>query len=842
MKDYIFNIITFAIILFIAHTGFSQEGVKPNIIFIVTDDLNDYIEELGGLPAVETPNINRITANGTLFTNAECSSPLCCPSRTSFLTGKDAAYTKIYSSAGYKCGNFSQNFTAAKNNDEYFTIPGFLKDSAGYFTYGLNKIFHCYENFQEYDDDTPEACEKSLSWNKIFVYNDSATLSLGVVVEEEGVVGNEWSAINDTLEPYMMDYVAVDSTIKFIQQIGSGEDVTCNKPFFIALGIKKPHKPLYIPEKYFLPEYVADFHAEPFNIPFHFPANSYPQNGIIMPPQPETPFADFYALPTDSMGQNMVKGADDNFIDWADDLSPLPLIDPAYDEEFTKDILGWSKRANCVLAYVAAIKYIDTQIGRLLDSLENYPEIYNNTVIIFISDNGFSLSEKRHWGKRAMWETDVRIPLIISDLRAPEKQICNTSVNLLDVFPTICDLIDVDPPLFANGTNYLDGISLVPLLNNPSASYERPLLSSVTKEANSEGFCFPQYSIRNNRFHYIRYQSNGGGEDVCDSVNSYIEEELYEIGENRDVDPNEWNNLIHNEDYAPMVKYLQQWLPDSSMYGKTTFKVKIQNLITDCFLSYEDTIELNFDTYDSAGTLISPPDGFLYRWSNNLTADIDLNVSSAFNLNTIPEDIFNANNKIIFYLEMLDTISGTILAVDVKYFYIDPDNTPNPTFELLYVEPIVNVSGFSITGNYSSFWWEIDGDSAFFNQTPEEITFDTPAPHTITCYVQYGNNNCIESSSISVYKPLINYFKNEILYVIPNPAHANVTVFQKSGLQGSTLELFDLNGQRVLYFTLGQDAGTNYFNFDASSLENGIYILTIKNETISSSSPLIIMR
>ena len=191
---------------------------------------------------------------------------------------------------------------------------------------------------------------------------------------------------------------------------------------------------------------------------------------------------------------------------------------------------------------------------------------------------------------------------------------------------------------------------------------------------------------------------------------------------------------------------------------------------------------------------------------------------------------------------MADTINGSTAALDIKYFYINPDNTPTATFELLYVDPIVNLSGFSIEGNYTSYWWEIDGDSSFYSEIPEEITFDTPAPHTITSIIKYGNNDCIQTNSQTVYKPLINYFKHEILYVIPNPAHSNVTVYQKSGLQGSTLELFDLNGQRVLHFILGEDAGTNYFNFDASQLENGVYILTIKNETISSSSPLIIMR
>src|SRR5262245_43886864 len=99
----------------------AQVDEKPNIIFIVADDLNDYIESLVTSPDVETPNINRIADLGTTFFNAYCPSPLCCPSRTSFMTGKDTRYTDVYSAATYNCHDFSGNFKPASNNDEYFT-------------------------------------------------------------------------------------------------------------------------------------------------------------------------------------------------------------------------------------------------------------------------------------------------------------------------------------------------------------------------------------------------------------------------------------------------------------------------------------------------------------------------------------------------------------------------------------------------------------------------------------------------------------------------------------------------------------------------------------------------
>ncbi len=842
MKNYSYHFLLILIAGFANLFALCQDAVKPNIIFIVVDDLNDYIDGLEGSQESATPNINRISDNGTLFTNAICSAPLCCPSRTSFLTGKDPTYTNIYSAAGYKCNNFAQNFTAVGNNDEYFTIPGFLKDSIGYFTYGLNKIFHCYENYQEYDSITPEPCEKELSWNKIFVYNDSATIAAGLV--EQGVFNNEWSAINDTMEKHMMDYVAVDSATSFIQQFAQNNSITCGDPFFIALGIKKPHKPLYIPEKYFKEEYITDFYEEPFNIPFHFPANSYPYNGIIMPPQPEIPFSDYYNLPLDSMGQGMVKGADNNFIEWAEDLSPTPLVDIAFDDSLTLDVLAWSKRANCVMAYLAGIKYLDAQIGRLLDSLETYPEIYNNTVIILLGDNGYGLGEKKHWGKRTLWETDIRVPLIISDLREPNKQVCNTTVSLLDLFPTICDLIGTDYPTFIDGSQYLDGKTLYPLLQEPTQHWERPILSGVKKESNSEGACFPQYSVRNDQFHYIRYQSNGGGLTICDSLNSYFEEELYEIGANREIDPNEWNNLIQNTDYKPVVDYLQQWLPDSSMFNAKTYTAFIKKDPMDCFLSYSDTLDLMFELFDTLGAYVLPPDELMYIWTNNLTSDTINSTSESFLISSIPTAIFNTNSKLIFYLQIIDTTSGSgfIRAFDMEHYFLNPDNLPTLSFELLSADSIAYVNDFEISGSYNFYWWVINGDSVFYNEIPEEITFDIPAPYTITCYVQYGNNDCVLSYTQTIYKPLINYFKDEVLYIIPNPAHNNVTIYLKSGISGNVLNMYDLNGKLIKRFDLGQDIGTSYYNFNVEDFENGVYLLCVTGLLNSISSPLIIMR
>ncbi len=803
---------------------------KPNIIFIVADDLNDYIEDLNGNSQITTPNISRIADNGTLFTNAFCSSPLCCPSRTAFLTGKGADYTKIYSAVGYKCGNFSQIFSIINGNEEYFTIPGYLKDSAGYFTYSLNKIFHCYENLQEYDDETPDGCAKSLSWNKIFAYNDTGVISPITVVVEEGLAGNEWSAINDTLEPYMMDYIAVDSTIKFIQQVAAGEDIACHKPFFIALGLKKPHKPVYIPEKYFAGDYIKDFYLEPYNISYNDPNNAYPTNGVVMAPQPEVPFSDYFNLPAGGLAQSMVAGADDKFEIWATNLDPLPTIDPLLTDEERLEILAWSKRANLTIAYMAAVKYIDAQIGRLLDSLENYPALYNNTVIIFISDNGFSLSEKKHWGKRALWETDERVPMIISDLRSPVEQTCHRTVNLLDLFPTICDIADVEHPVFSDGTNYLDGQSLLPLLNNTEMSWICPVLSTVKKEYGTEGSCFPQYSVRDEKYHYIRYQSNGGVGFVCDEASSYFEEEFYEIGINRETDPNEWNNLISNDDYIPVINYLKEFLPEGSMYLQKAFEVRISTKTLPCFINDHTFLKLNSTLFSDDGALIAGAEltNYQFKWTNNLTPAIYFGKNYIFNTATIPTAEFAANEKILFYLEITDLTSGQMVAFNTKTIYINVANTPTSDFALIngVIPHSVNITDYTISGSYRNTYWTFGDGTSSEEFMPDTHYYPAAGGYIVKNYIEYGNG-CTKSKAHS----LMIFHAGTIesgFTLYPNPANNYIQVKLEEQTADGNLQIINILGEVVLSQNL--DARETLLHINTTSLPAGTYIININTE------------
>ncbi len=751
---------------------FGQITEKPNVIFIIIDDLNDYTETLGGHPQAITPGITRIEQLGTTFLNAHTTSPKCAPSRTSFVTGKDLAYTQVYKNPA--CRPFRDYFTPGMDNEEVYTMPEYMKDSGGYFTYGLNKIYHCFDSEYDFDFETDDPCEKSLSWNKysLFFNGDDTLVNQYGNDHNDGVGDMAWSKIPDGLESIRYDHRLVDSASNFIQNYVNDPSTTCDKPFFMMLGFRKPHLAWFIPEMYYSSHYMDDAYATPFNYPYNIPNNAYPYNGIVMPPQPDTIYNDFNNLPAGGLGQ-YVALYDSIFArieDEADIFIPLPEIDPGLTDPERKTIIENSIRANAVMAYLAAARSVDAQINRLMDTLEAYPEIYSNSIIVLLSDHGYSLGEKKHWQKGGMWETDLRVPLVIADLRNPIQQQINNPASLLDVFPTLCEMTETPYPVFADGSDYLDGKSLYPMLNDPTLKIDKPSLSSYKEHTSSQASCFPMHSVRNSNFHYIVYTSNNADWILeCDGQFSWHEEELYEIGTNREIDPNEWNNLINDADYRPMVDYLQQWLPDSAMYLQIPFTAEIQHNTIDCLLSYDDTLQLSIALYDTTGVMMLPPENYVYAWTNNLTADTIFGTSAEFLMQSIPEDVFDSEQRILFFMQMLDTANRAVVAIANEYFYLNPDLTPIISFNVSADSLTVSVTDVLITGVYQSVTWDFDDGFITNELNPLPHTYAVNGSYNIKCTVAYSyDETCVVQLS-KLIRPIINDFYTGIIKQILPP-------------------------------------------------------------------------
>ncbi|MCB2213328.1 sulfatase [bacterium] len=210
-----------------------------------------------------------------------------------------------------------------------------------------------------------------------------------------------------------------------------------------------------------------------------------------------------------------------------DDLPPsaFNFIEPWHHE----DVVNGKQWHKAVAAYLATIHYMDEMVGRLLNQFDHSPHA-NNTIVVLVADHGFHLGEKMHWRKATLWnESSSVIMTVLAPGVTTPGSVCHQPVNMLDLYPTLVDLCNLP----ANPAN--EGQSLRPLLENPASVREEP--SIMTLEAGN-------HAVITEQWHYIHY-ANG-------------DRELYD----RNVDPQQWDNLATNPDYEPIMQQLRDWIPD----------------------------------------------------------------------------------------------------------------------------------------------------------------------------------------------------------------------------------------------------------------------------------------
>ena len=223
-----------------------------------------------------------------------------------------------------------------------------------------------------------------------------------------------------------------------------------------------------------------------------------------------------------------------------DDWDNKPLY-----ERFT-DPLNWGvpadklKEAKC--AYYASISFMDAQIGKLLDTLEQ-EGLSEKTIVVFCSDNGYNLGQHGMWKKQALFEHTTRVPLIISvpGVTVGEGKTLRV-VELLDIYPTLAEICGLK-----HTPRDLDGQSLLPLLKDTEAPWEGAAYSLVLRVANptltymKKGERAMGRSIRVDRYRYTEWDEGAKGGELYDYV----------------ADPNEFNNLYNNPKYKKLQEELR---------------------------------------------------------------------------------------------------------------------------------------------------------------------------------------------------------------------------------------------------------------------------------------------
>ncbi len=459
--------------------AWTQTQDAPNVVLILVDDLNDWVgfQNKSPLDAL-TPNMDELAEEGMVFTNAHASAPECAPSRTSLLSGLEPWTTGLY---------FNGNIWPPHVPVERM-LPSVMKDN-GYYVAGGGKIHHHVmgfnpptqwdEYFEQIFEDywTRETYRYQSGWTNEIPRPRPPWFPLnGLSGENEPTYPNsfDWGPIDTVEGNYRMgDSRMVDWGVEFLKQ-------EKESPFFLAIGIYKPHLPWYAPKEFFDLYSNADTQL------------------------PEIDLNDLEDIP--KPGRRLAATRGDDF----------------------QLIARTGNYRKAVLAYRAAISYADSQVGRILQAL-NDSHLAENTIVILTSDHGWHLGEKLHWHKATLWERATHVPLVI---KAPEVtqpgSACDEPVGLIDIYPTILDLCSL-PVIYP-----LDGESLTGLLQGKSEQPAQPALT---------GHGRGNFAVRDSRYRYIQYAD--GSEEIYDHK----------------TDPQEWVNLAEDNNYQDEKRRLKAYLP-----------------------------------------------------------------------------------------------------------------------------------------------------------------------------------------------------------------------------------------------------------------------------------------
>lgn len=424
-------------------------GDKPNVLFIAVDDLRPSIGCYGDKLAV-TPNMDALAARGVRFDRAYCQVAVCNPSRASLMTGLRPD----------KLGVWTLPIHFREAMPEAVTMPQWFRKS-GYTAVSHGKIYH---------NPTPDP----QSWSEPirplpalpFPYPDKVREQ--VQQAREKLPANDWRKNNlrrpSTAAPELPDNKLIDGArtdmaIEDLRRLGKQDE-----PFFLAMGYIRPHLAWVAPKKYW------DLY-DPTKLP-------------VLADQKITPDTPAYALHNNSELTHYV-----DLIDL-----PKPWEDRVVPEQKARQLMH---------GYYACVSYVDAQIGRLLKALDD-EGLRENTIVVLWSDHGWKLGEYRGWGKMTNYEIDARVPLIISapGSKANGKPTAQLT-ELLDLYPTLCDLAGIKTPEF------VDGKSLKPVLNSVEDPAREAAFNQYHRRLNGQQYM--GYAIRTDEYRMIEWREFGTG-------------------------------------------------------------------------------------------------------------------------------------------------------------------------------------------------------------------------------------------------------------------------------------------------------------------------------------------
>ncbi len=404
-------------------------GLK-DVLFIAVDDLRP---DLGtyGIDVVKSPNIDKLASESLVFDRAYCQVAMCSPSRASLLTGRRPDTNHVWKIAGDEYWRTTTNAT---------TIPQYFKEN-GYVSAGIGKIFH--PGPPSGNDD------RKYSWSVPYFHAPADT------------TGNNpsWHSF-DNNATNLQDGKLVDFTISTMKEIKENRTKGDSRPFFLALGIHKPHLPFFCAEKYF---------------------DMYPPAEQIEPPKNTDVPKNFPPIARGLCAINRFKDTKEFFPDFNKCKTDVQESFHGKDCQISLNYTRVLRRA-----YYSCVSQTDALIGEVINEMTSLG-LADDTVIVLWGDHGWQLGEHNHWCKMSNFEDATRVPFMLRVPGVTDKGMRTSAlVELIDIFPTITELAGIKvPPMCPVGNKQplacVEGTSLTPLLQNPKMEFKKAAFSQYPR-------------------------------------------------------------------------------------------------------------------------------------------------------------------------------------------------------------------------------------------------------------------------------------------------------------------------------------------------------------------------
>ncbi|QCX01332.1 sulfatase [Aggregatimonas sangjinii] len=474
----LFKVATILLVLFSSCKEAEPDKEKDrrplNILFIAVDDLRTELNCYGA-KHIKSPNIDRLANNGICFTKAHVQQAICMASRASLLTGIRPERHGIYTGE-----------SVTDILPEVLTMNKFFAQN-GYEIASLGKIYHHGEDTKKQFGD--DYIAPNPTWRGLGYVTEKAIAQMKLTEKEGRGPAYEAADVHDTLYQDGLNTLNAMRKLEELQKI--------DKPFFMSIGLVKPHLPFVAPQKYW------DMYPEESVILSKF--QERPKHTSKYTVRPGGELTNYYGMPT-------------AFEDIAD-----------------------STAITLRRGYYASVSYADAQVGKLMDKLDEL-DLREHTVVVLWGDHGYKLGDYGSWCKWSNMNIDTNVPFIFSVPHGKKGVTYDQSVEVLDLYPTLAELCKLTPP------SHLEGKSLVPILDDPESEPGQKSYAFSIWPDNRWNYdkTVMGYSVSDDRYNYVEWVQLKTGE--------VLERELYD----HEKDPMETSNVISEVQYKEVINELAE--------------------------------------------------------------------------------------------------------------------------------------------------------------------------------------------------------------------------------------------------------------------------------------------